>query len=182
MGSEPTPTGDANSFLASGEDLRLDWVGKLVEGEEEYPAEFVATDNRLIMSVGGGHFKDIGYKHIESVEVGTDVETDVEGLDPDNLIVMGVIAAVVGLVAMGVGGFSLGSVLFGGGLIALGGYGVLHAKENYEDLKDSVEITEYEVFHILLRTSATSPFSMPIYIETTENIGPNLSRLVQEAG
>lgn len=175
-------TDDTSSFLAQDEEMELQWQGVLLEGEdEEHPAEFVATDNRLVFSFGRGHFKDIGFNHIESVETGTDIETKADGTDPDALIMIGVIAGIAGLGAMIMGGFSGFSMLAGSVLLLFGGYAIWWGKDNYDQLKEDREVTEYEVYHILLRTSATSQFHMPIYIKTTENVGPTLSRLVTEA-
>jgi hypothetical protein len=172
----------ARSFLAQDEEPQLEWQGKLIQGEdEEIPAKFVATDNRLLLSYGSGHFKDIGLKHVESVEVATDTETEVDGNDPDGIIALGVVSGIVGIGAMIFGGFSATSVLVGLALIGFGGYGVWWGKDNYDRLKEDLDVTEYEIFHIIVRTDATSPFSMPIYIETRDNVGPDLSRLVQES-
>lgn len=181
VGSTPAKN-EAQSFLADGEEMEIQWRGTLIQGEdEEYPAEFVATDSRLVFSIGGGHFKDIGFQHVESVEVRTDIETETEGTPPGLLKGMGGISVVIGLGAMIVGGLSPISALVGISLIGLGVYGFWYANENYDNLIEDYEVTEHEVYHILLRTSATSPFTMPIYIETKENVGPDLSRLVTEA-
>ena len=47
--------------------------------------------------------------------------------------------------------------------------------------KNELSVTEYTVYHILLRTTAESPFAKPIYLETEENVGPELSKLVRES-
>lgn len=177
----PAKEQESDSLLAEDEEQRLEWEGILNQGEEEeYPAIFVASDSRLIFSLGSGHFKDIGFNHIESVEVAADTQSETRGTDPDGIIAMGVISAFVGLGAMFMGGFSALATLTGLCLCGLGGYGIWYGKENYDRLKDELEVTEYTVYHILLRTNAESPFSRPIYIETRENVGPELSKLVQE--
>lgn len=97
MSEEPVVGGREDySFLAENEDAELNWAGTLKEGEDEYLAEFVATSNRLIFSLGGGHFKDIGFQHVESVEVATDVEKEYEGMDPNALQGLGIFLAVIG--------------------------------------------------------------------------------------
>lgn len=172
---------NSSTLLAENEDERLNWQGVLIESEdEEHPALFVATDNRLIYSFGEGHFKDIGFNHIESVEVAADSESRTEGTNPDVIIAMGTISAVVGVIAMVVGGFTAVATLVGLGLCGLGGLGIWYGKENYDELRSEFEVVEYTVYNILLRTAAESPFTMPIYIQTEENVGPELSRLVQE--
>ncbi len=183
MSADATPTKNkAQSFLAEDEELQLNWEGILKKGEDEkYPAEFAVTNSRLVFSLGGGHFKDISFQHIESVEVATDIETVTDGTDPDGILGMSSVSAIVGVGAMILGGFSAISVLFGLALLGVGAYGLWYGKTNYDRLKEDLDVTEHEVYHILLRTSATSPFSVPIYIETKENVGPDLSRLVQES-
>lgn len=181
MTSQPTPTQGTN-ILAEDERMELSWEGKLIESEEEeYHAEFIATDDRLIFSLAGGHFKDIGFQHIESVEVMADIETETDGVDPDGIMGLGVVSVLVGIGWMATSGFSGLSVVGGLSLIGLGGYALWWGKKNYSRLQDEYEVTEHEVYNILLRTDATSPFAMPIYIKTRENVGPDLSRLVQEA-
>lgn len=173
---------DVGSFLAQDEEMCLSWQGILKESEEDqYPAQFAATNNRLVFSLGGGHFKDIGFQHIESVEVGTDIQTETDGTDPDSLMAIGGLSAIVGIGAIIVGGFSALATLVGVCLLGLGALVFFNGSANYDEMKDNLEVTEYPVYHILMRTSATSPFSMPIYIETRENVGPDLSRLVQES-
>lgn len=182
MSDEPVPEeGQEHSFLAEDESATLHWTGTLHEGDEEFGAEFVATDDRLIYSLGEGHFRDVGFHHVESVEVTTDVETHRSGTDPDALKGIGVVLALGGLAVLyfvGSGGFA---VLAGLGLVGGGIYAYWYANEHYDELADTVEVTEQEVYHVVLRTSATSPFTVPIYLETAENVGPELSRLVQEA-
>lgn len=177
----PSINQETESFLAEDEVEQLSWQGILKESEdEEYPAQFVATNSRLIFSLGGGHFKDIGLNHVESVEVAANEEYETKGTDPDDIIALGVVSAVIGAISMFAGGFSGLATLAGLCFIGLGGYGIWHAKGNYQQLKDEVEVVEYTSHHILLRTSAESPFAKPIYIETKENVGPKLSKLVQE--
>lgn len=180
-GSTPQRRGE-QSFLAENEEMELYWEGFLIDEEEnEHSAEFTATNNRLVFSLGGGHFKDIGFQHIESVEVATDVVTKSEGTDPDEIIGFGGVGILAGLFGMGIGGFSALSILGGLTLIGLGGYAIFWASENYDRLEDEREVTEHQVYHILMRTNATSPFSFPIYFETMDNVGPDLSRLVQSS-
>ncbi|MDS0298237.1 hypothetical protein NDI76_05740 [Halogeometricum sp. S1BR25-6] len=114
------------------------------------------------------------------MEVGTDVQEETKGTDPDMVIAIGITFSIVGIGGAAMGGFSAVAILFGLLSLGIGSYTCHYGKSNYKELKDSYEVTEHLVYHILMRTTATSPFSMPIYIETKENIGPDLSRLVQE--
>lgn len=172
---------DSSSLLSESETERLSWFGVLKESdEEEYPARFVATDNRLIFSFGSGHFKDIGFNHVESVESAADNKSKTEGIDPNTIGGIGVVLAIVGIGAMFNSGFSASGMLGGLVLCGLGGVVMWYTTKNYDKMKEEMEVIEYTVYHILLQTAAESPFSRPIYIETEENVGPELSKLVQE--
>ena len=135
MSVDPSPKRqNSDSLLAKDEKEKLNWEGILKESDDdEYPASFIATDQRLIFSLGSGHFKDIGLNHIESVEVAADENANVEGTDPDGIIGAGMVSAVVGIGAMIVGGAL--PTLVGLILVALGGYAIWWAKKNYQKLK-----------------------------------------------
>lgn len=180
--NSPADKNEAHSFLAEEEEAEIQWHGKIKESEdEESPASFAATNSRLIFSFGRGHYKDIGFQHIESVEIGTDIETETNGENPDSVIGIGGTSVVIGFGIMAFGGFSFASALAGLLFIALGGFGIYYGVNNYDQLKEDYEIIESEVYHIILRTNATSPISIPMYIITKEDVGPELSRLVQES-
>jgi hypothetical protein len=177
----PEVNKEKSALLAGDENERLSWQGILKESEDdEYPAQFIATDGRLIFSLGSGHFKDIGFDHVESVEVAANDESETKGVNPDSIIAVGFVLTAIGFGSMFITGFSTFAVLAGLCFIGLGAMAIWFGKDNYDELKDDLEVIEYTNYHVLLRTTAESPFSQPIYFETTENIGPELSKLVQE--
>lgn len=181
-GSAPAKNGP-ESFLAENEEPVLQWEGALVEDEDtKHPANFVATNSRLILSLGGGHFKDVGLEHIESVEAGAETQRETEGMKPGPLKALGGISIVMGVLAMVLGGGSGLSILAGLSFVGLGLYGIVYASNHHDEMLENFEVSEYDVYHILLKTDAASAFAMPIYIETRKNVGPELSRLVQESG
>lgn len=179
--NSPALENTASSLLTEDENLRLNWKGVLKEGESERPTTFIATDDRLIFSHGKGHFKDIGLQHIESVEAGRDTETEFSGTDPDNYFVQGVVAVFLGFGAVIIGEFSPLATLASLFLFAFGGYSIWYGKANYDELAAEHQVSEQVIYHVQLNTSATSGFSAPIHIKTGENVGPEISKLVQEA-
>lgn len=170
-----------DSLLTADEEPILEFTGTIEEGEDSSSASFVATEERLLYSLGGGHVRDLAFEHVESVEVGTEIVTEHEGVDPDVLQVLGAFLALVGLGAAAVTGGSGAGLLVGLVLLVAGAAATWYARANYEELADSVAVTEHPEYHVLLRTSATSPFSAPLYLTTRDDAGPQLSRLVREA-
>lgn len=177
----PSTQNEPSDFLANDEEMHLNFEGTLTQGEEVLPALFVVTNNRLVISHGQGHFKDVGLQHIESVEVGTDVRREMDGTPADAGIVVGGIAALIGLGSIIISGFSPAASLFGLIVLVIGTIAIFDNIKNYEDRKEDVEVTQHTYYQILVQTNAGSPFAMPFLIETKENVGPDLSRLVQEA-
>lgn len=183
MANDVTPIDDseAHSLLTDDEEVLLNWGGEIIEDEDEMSANFVVTGERLIFSLGGGHFRDIGLKHIESVEVSTDVETETEGMNPDAVKGAGMGLPIVGVVAMFAGGFSPFAAVSGFVLILVGAYTYWYGSSNYDRLAENHEVIERPVYHIVLRTSERSAFNMPIYLKTQDEVGTELSKLVQQS-
>jgi hypothetical protein len=168
------PESIESSFLASGETLRLNWDGTLLQGDDKYSAWFGATDSRLIYSVGPGHFGELAYNHIQTIEVGTSLENN---NGPTNILIASGFLFIFGAMSAMFGGFDTIPILFGLGLWILGGLAILFVKNNYEELENMA----YIEYHIMLRTTELNPISIPIYIITKKNIGERLSKLIHES-
>ncbi|WP_152422298.1 UbiA family prenyltransferase [Haloarcula marismortui] len=181
MSSRPEPTENSGrNFLAENESPQLEWSGTVKKEENSYSADFIATNSRLILSRGEGHFKDLGLDSIESVETGVGTRTEREGISPNATLTFSIISILAGLGWLLFAGSGVASAIFGSIFIALGLHGLRHGISNYDELKENMDISEYRIYNVVLRTSPQSQFSKPLHIETRQNIGPDLSRIIQE--
>jgi hypothetical protein len=181
VSSSPEPIENSGrNFLAENESQKLEWTGTVKKEENSYSADFIATNNRLILSRGEGHFKDLDLGSIESVETGVGTRTEREGISPNTTIAFSVISTLGGLGWLAFADFSVFSAILGSIFIALGLQGLRHGIGNYDALKENMDISEYRIYNVILRTSPQSKFSEPLHIETRKNIGPDLSRIIQE--
>ena len=169
-----------SDVLADDETVKLTWKGIVKQDETSATGEFAATDRRLIYSVGSGHVTDIGYDHISSIE--SDTKTNPvfnwENM-PDNFMVYGIgfaIAIFGGGASFAAGNILLGLILWLGGSY-LGAYPFMD--EDY----DSDGLFDEEIrYRIKLKTSGDTLVqeSSPRIFISDENIGPKLSKIVQE--
>lgn len=181
VSSRPEPTENSGrNFLAENESPQLEWSGTVKKEESSYSADFIATNSRLILSRGEGHFKDLGLDSIESVETGVGTRTEREGISPNATLAFSIISILAGLGWLLFAGSGVLSAILGSIFIALGLHGLRHGISNYDELKENMDISEYRIYNVILRTSPQSQFSKPLHIETRENIGPDLSRIIQE--
>ncbi|WP_144049949.1 hypothetical protein [Halorubrum sp. C191] len=183
MSKEQVPTDTSNEDLLLEDEIsRLEWYGKVKKSENSYYADFIITDDRLILSQGEGHFMDIGLEHIESVESSKNVETRTETTGTD---ASGVFAISAVLILGGIGwiaalssaiGFVIGAILIVPGILVFS-----HALSNHSDMESTTETNEYVTFELVLRTSSQSPLSEALHIQTRDDVGVALSKIVQKA-
>ncbi|TKX84968.1 hypothetical protein EXE43_16085 [Halorubrum sp. SS5] len=167
-------------ILAETEDVELAWKGEIEQEEEEsVSCDFLATDRRLMYSARVGHLKDIDYDHISSVESHTETNSKLNpDLDYPPIFALGlVIGAIGGGLSLGSGNLLLAIVLWiGGSLVAA--YPLI-AGDTDEVENPWVEETVYKI-RIRTTGDTIAQDMAPQVISTRENIGPDLSRIVQE--
>lgn len=164
--------------LGENEVVKLQWRGMLRTEEDKYPANFIATDNRLIYSVSKDHFKDIGLQYIESVEVSSNTESETYGIHPNHITGISALAIFLGIGAIFLWEFANFSIVIGALFMIIGGYGIYWARENHDRLIQNLETEKSEIFTIILYLNATSSNSTPVYIETHADVGPDVSKIV----
>jgi hypothetical protein len=71
MTEEVTPVRD---ILADGETVKLTWQGEIEIDKKCMCADFIATDSRLIYSIGPGNMTSVDYDHISTVTSRTRTE------------------------------------------------------------------------------------------------------------
>lgn len=154
-------------LLTDKEEIKVEWIGKIVEEEAKNEAAFVLTNKRLIASRGEGHFRDIGLQHIESVEAGTEKEykTDFESTNWGMVAIGAVIIAPSALL------FEASPVL----ALVLSGIGMSIL------LILGLEFNEQKKNKVVVNTDSSGSARESMVIETDKNIGPDISRITQQS-